>query len=322
MKRVNQKRGFTIVEMLTVMGIIAVLIGLLVPALNQVKDYTKRVQQKVQFHSIDVALEMFKNDFGSYPESNDNSIAPVNAYDATSYCGANKLAEAMVGWDLLGFHPKSGFTSLGVNDIDGDSASELIYHPTTPVTNTTLTSTETAIQNLEARKKYIDLENANAFQMTDIYQNCNQNAAGFRTTNFVLCDIYAKKRHAGKKTGMPILYYRARAAYQFQDSTDAGGATDDAYYFFDNAKLMTLNSAENQTIQHPICLSSGDATDLENFDEMIVNKDVQNATRTATTPNGIKKPYRGDSYILISAGKDGLYGTADDIFNFNKGTEQ
>jgi len=30
------------------------------------------------------------------------------------------------------------------------------------------------------------------------------------------------------------------------------------------------------------------------------------------------RPYRTGSFILISAGKDGLYGTDDDIFNFNK----
>ncbi|MCK4960318.1 MAG: hypothetical protein KAT00_12980, partial [Planctomycetes bacterium] len=30
------------------------------------------------------------------------------------------------------------------------------------------------------------------------------------------------------------------------------------------------------------------------------------------------RPYRSESYILISAGFDGLYGTADDVFNFDK----
>ena len=29
------------------------------------------------------------------------------------------------------------------------------------------------------------------------------------------------------------------------------------------------------------------------------------------------QPYKPSSYILISAGKDGLYGTADDVFNFD-----
>jgi len=32
--------------------------------------------------------------------------------------------------------------------------------------------------------------------------------------------------------------------------------------------------------------------------------------------SGIVWPYRPDSYILISAGADGYYGTADDITNF------
>ena len=30
------------------------------------------------------------------------------------------------------------------------------------------------------------------------------------------------------------------------------------------------------------------------------------------------RPYRMDSYILMSAGFDGLYGTRDDIFNFEE----
>lgn len=50
----GKTKGFTIVEMLTVMGIIAILIGLLIPALNQVKDYSKQIQQKSQFHSVEV----------------------------------------------------------------------------------------------------------------------------------------------------------------------------------------------------------------------------------------------------------------------------
>ena len=114
MKR-TRKNGFTIIELLTVMGVIAVLIGLLIPALGLVKDNAKRIQQKAQFHGIDVGLEIFKTEFGSYPNSKDNLVPPAS--EAVGYTGANKLAEAMVGLDLLGFHPNAVFRSDGWNSV-------------------------------------------------------------------------------------------------------------------------------------------------------------------------------------------------------------
>ncbi len=35
-----------------------------------------------------------------------------------------------------------------------------------------------------------------------------------------------------------------------------------------------------------------------------------------TGATGMARPFRADSYILMSAGYDGDYGTADDIYNF------
>jgi hypothetical protein len=42
-----------------------------------------------------------------------------------------------------------------------------------------------------------------------------------------------------------------------------------------------------------------------------------NEIRNDRIPGG-DRPYREDSYILMSAGFDGLYGTADDVFNFGE----
>ena len=48
------------------------------------------------------------------------------------------------------------------------------------------------------------------------------------------------------------------------------------------------------------------------FDPTRFYKNTQSDQITTT-----RRPYRADQYILISAGPDGEYGTADDICNFD-----
>ncbi|MCD6392568.1 MAG: type II secretion system protein [Planctomycetes bacterium] len=304
-KSMSKKRSaFTIVELLTVMAVIAILIGLLVPALALVKDVAKELQQKAQLHSIEVAIDMFaaNSGFGTYPPSNDNSLPPVDLRDSTPYGGAQKLAEALVGWDLLGYHPKSSFLSDG-----SDGAANLVYDPTGA----------NGRQNVEEREgPFIELENANAYMLGDIYANVQT----FDPQNYVLCDVFAEKRTlavnaTSRKTGMPILYYRARTENFDQDWDSAvvgpsnpGGIEDDIYYYRDNENLLNLGAPDDGTLIHPI--ADGVGTDYQDFEDMILNDQID--------PTLIQRPYRAGSYILISAGKDGRYGTADDITNFTK----
>jgi type II secretory pathway pseudopilin PulG len=330
--KLNKSLGFTIVELLTVMGVIAILIGLLVPALSLVKDYSKEIQQKAQFHSIEVGLGMYKTEFGSYPPSKDNIAAyysgsapppdPTLGLDS-AYGGANKLAEAMVGLDMLGFHPSSIFRADGRNKRDEalpgdppDMQPYYVYH----AGGDDDPFGETAKENVDARKgPYLELENANAFKMKDVYRDLTLSTEPFDDDEdslvLVLCDVYAERRaHSGKKTGMPILYYRARTHFTYQDynvDTDPEGIDieNDIYYYPDNQNLLELGLPEDQERDHPV--SDRNAANEDNwmrFENMIRNTQV----------TSVGRPYCAESYILISAGKDGMYGTADDIFNFDK----
>jgi len=107
----RKKTGLTIIELLIVLGIIALLTGLLVPALSVVKKMAKETKQKAQFATIELALAAFKNDEGDYPPS-DWALPPNPGSD---YCGSQKLAEALLGWDLLGFHPNSAWRASGLD---------------------------------------------------------------------------------------------------------------------------------------------------------------------------------------------------------------
>jgi type II secretory pathway pseudopilin PulG len=316
MKR-NNSKAFTIVELLTVMGVIAVLIGLLVPALGLVKDYSKRIQQKAQMHSIDVGLGMYKTEFGSYPRSDDNSLIPPDpVLDNSAYCGANKLAEALVGLDMIGFHPNADFRSNGKNviTVSGMPALENVYN------TLGLAGWQSGQENIQARKgPFIDLENANAFRMNEVYAGAiapfqtNFDTVDAQGTNvqlspLLLCDVYAQKRSGtgSKKTGNPILYYRARNNLTQQNYSIDGDYTDDIYNFDDNRNLLALGMPNDGTDFTVVTGGTGDP--YTNFENMIVNENVQT----------IRRPFRADSFILISAGKDGDFGTGDDIFNFDK----
>lgn len=337
-----EKAGFTIIELLTVMAVIAILIGLLVPALGLVRDFAKEVQQQSQFHAIEVGLELFHKDFGNYPESNDNLFdtgpePPAIGYDSFAYTGANKLAEAMVGLDLLGFHPRSALRADNENIHQDDTGTWVgynVYHPEVdyPGGGNPIYA-ETQEENREARKgPYVQLESANAYEMADVYDagdltnfETTNNPAGNQFASLVLCDVYTEQRPSGKKTGMPILYYRARRSFESQNYNDAGGRQNDVFLYDDNFNILDLGKPGTNPLEgHALCDGDIGGTggpgpagsiqdpDVEDFERMIINE------RVSSNLTDFQVPYNADTYILISAGKDGEYGTADDITNFKR----
>lgn len=67
----QREGGFTLVELLTVIAIIALLAGLIFPAVISVQDKAKRSKAKSMIQSLSVALKMYQNDFGVYPTDSD-----------------------------------------------------------------------------------------------------------------------------------------------------------------------------------------------------------------------------------------------------------
>ncbi|MFB0552404.1 MAG: type II secretion system protein [Phycisphaerae bacterium] len=283
MKR--KRTGFTVVEVLAAVGIIALMVGLLIPALSMVRNTARETKQKAQFTTIELALTAFKNDYGDYPRS-DWPLPPAPWSD---YCGAQKLTEALVGWDLLGFHPKSDFRSNGRND-DG----EFIYDANNPIFFD------------QRRGPYLELATLDAFRLGNIsirYPGLFFDTRPLAPNTFVLCDVFGDRKitlsnSKTVKAGTPILYYRANTS---------GKTIRDIYNVQDNDALVQVKQqADNK--EHPLTLPGGPGGGgpFQYFYEYIRNPKI----------SARPWPYRPDSYILISAGVDGIYGTSDDIRNF------
>ena len=279
-KQSNRKAAFTIIELLTVMSIIVILIGLLVPSLNMARRFAKKLTQKNQLRTIGISIEFFNSEFDGYP--------PSGALDGSGqpYCGAMKLCEAMMGRDLLGYHPDSAFRADG-QDIAGVKN---IYLPTA--------------ENLNARiGPFLQLDNANAYRVVDIY-GAGQTPP-FLESSFVLCDVYTRQMRTGIKTGMPVLYYKAETSNNLHDPNTAPTPQDNMgniYNYWDNHALVNLGKPWEES-------GKSSAHSLSEPLRFYRN------TRNVKLPT-MRRPYRSEEYILISAGYDGEYGTADDICNF------
>ena len=317
------QKGFTIIELLTVLSIIIIIISILVPGLNRARVYAKKATQKSQFHEISKGLELFRNDHQeTYPDS---GAVDTNATPA-GYCGAMRLCEAMLGQDGMGFHPSSTFQA---------KTSVYLFNLGIPIDSATISSTPALMANLRERTKYIDSEGVKAAQLKALYSWYDTSATGtnyysptasFKTTvdatppnpssypNSVITDVYLRtpSRSGGKKLGMPVLYYKADPTKLTHDPafdpTAYGGTTTpnpSIYNFDDNYAITGLGCPweSTQTTAQPMYGTAN---------VRIFYKAITNAKVTATP-----RPHNEDGYILLSAGYDNLYGTSDDVYNFS-----
>lgn len=338
------RRGFTMIELMVVIAIIALLVAILVPAIGAVREKAKITATHAQFSALDTGLEMYRGEsaLGSaYPPSHSDRPGDGFSQDIADprgtsdskiikVAGAHLLVHALVGPDLLG---PTGFKDVSeVKDNVWYNDTHRGDHGLYEIDPSTGETEHTRYGSLVDDNMRSRINTLAELAETGTIANWADTAAESGT---------ADQPFFADRWGLPILYYRAipslilmvgdgntkRGVYAQEDNgvitgSDAAGYVAIGIDFGpgpnERDRLHEIKVAKYPPAvpgaglggqgQQPVNPILANAEYDDSFVRFIL--DTQVLTRNT--------PVQKDKYLLISAGPDSIYGTNDDVTNWTR----
>ena len=333
--RVTQHRtAFTLIELLVVVAIIGLLVAVLLPAFGTVRNKAKRLSAQAQFNSISTGISLFQAEGklgGAIPPSasdnpndfrlirNPKDLQSGNGGSSTvKIAGAHLLVYAMVGADGLG--------TAGFRDLDRDGTWwDDTHNNTDGLYETDQTTGELKYPRYPGGGAYVDEKmQEHLSSLTQLEgKGLALNLSGAGT------DLAVDEPLFVDPWDMPILYYRANSALfrMTSESNKPGIFRQEDNGIITGTQNGIVNSTGIDFGAGPVSASgplhsiteAKSPLPTEKVDVILEATEYDHSfARFIVTPKKKARPtpINKDSYLLISAGADGRYGTDDDITNW------
>jgi len=308
--------GFTLIELLVVIAIITMLVAIFTPGLMKFKDHARKLKQKSNIRNAEIGLELYYERFKSYPDSE-----YLDVFGSTNkvVCGAQHMVEALLGRDERGFDPETKW-----HEFDEDSDNIYDTHENTPK----------GVRSINRRRgPYLELRDTGAYLLDQLYGAAFLSAATYKGKTLlsddtatdpedgskrapVLTDVFTTRLPTtGERVGTPLVYFKASTKYAKHKEVPLATTLNFSqwrYNYDDNAWIFKLPHLKDPDDLEKPHRYSPDYVDPDTGEtgRQLFYKAITNRN------SNYEKPYNPTTYIIISAGNDGIFGTKDDATNF------
>lgn len=282
--------GFTLVELLVVIGIILLLAGILLPAISKAYERANRSRMAFDLQAIVIALEAYRQDHGDIPRTSPDGNAPKKFVGPPQVriTGAQVLCQALLG--------PGDATPAG--DGDGADGPGFRTRPAVLVDTNGDGTPDTLTPQGKVQGPYLDAGKFNIGNPDGSNENLTQ---PFNRNRAVIID----------RQGQPILYYpglpNAKVNQNYVSAMKFGGTARRPMY--SAGPSVSPDAPDPDPGDTPIITKQNGVT------EAIILQDALRLLLGDTNTNGRidndeVAAYTGP-YLLMSAGPDEFFGPAD-----------